>query len=78
MKMNLKKNEKIVALLEKGFFRIFSSSFINKIIQFGTIILLARVIDKSEYGIYSLAKNDLNLLLLLEGLGSVLGVLKWV
>lgn len=77
MKINLKKNEKIVALLEKGFFRIFSSSFINKIIQFGTIILLARVIDKSEYGIYSLAKNDLNLLLLLEGLGSVLGVLQY-
>ncbi|WP_415283070.1 polysaccharide biosynthesis C-terminal domain-containing protein [Clostridium perfringens] len=77
MKINFKKNEKIVALLEKGFFRIFSSSFINKIIQFGTIILLARVIDKSEYGIYSLAKNDLNLLLLLEGLGSVLGVLQY-
>lgn len=63
--------------LKKGFVQIFSATFINKIIQFGILIFLTRILGKQLYGKFSYAQNILNMFLFLEGLGMVPGALQY-
>lgn len=59
-----------------GFFHVFGSSVINKLIGFAGSIVLVRVISKSDYGIYTYAENILSFFLLTSGLGAASGVLQ--
>lgn len=59
-----------------GFFHIFGSSVVNKIIAFLTSIVLVRVLTTEEYGVFTYAWNIYSLLLLTDGLGSSSAVLQ--
>lgn len=69
--------ENIKKAIEKGLLHIFSANFINKIIQFGTVMFLVKVLNKESYGQFSYAQNILNIFLLLQGFGAVHGVLQY-
>lgn len=69
--------EKVKNLLDKGFFHIFGSNVINKIIQFASSIFIVRLISKEEFGLYSYAQNILSIFLLLNGLGVTTGMLQF-
>lgn len=59
-----------------GFFHVFGSTVINKIIGFASGIVLVWIISKAEYGVFSYANNLLNFFMLLCGLGAVSGMLQ--
>ncbi|GAA0178672.1 oligosaccharide flippase family protein [Clostridium sediminicola] len=63
--------------IKNGFLHIFSANFINKIIQFGTTIILVRILSKSEYGSYTYAINILSMFLLIKGMGVTPGILQY-
>lgn len=67
----------INSVLKKGLFQIFSANFINKIVQFTTIIFLTRIISETDYGLFSYAQNTMNIALLIEGLGVTAGILQY-
>lgn len=69
--------ENIRKAVEKGLLHIFSANFINKIIQFGTVMFLVKVLNKESYGQFSYAQNILNIFLLLQGFGAVYGILQY-
>lgn len=69
--------ENIKKAIEKGLLHIFSASFINKIIQFGTVMFLVKVLTKESYGQFSYSQNILNIFLLLQGFGAVHGILQY-
>ena len=60
---------KISILFKTGFFHIFGSSVINKIISFLSSIILVHILTKSEYGVFTYAWNIYSLILLLNGFG---------
>lgn len=59
-----------------GFFHVFGSTAINKIIGFASGIVLVRLISKSEYGVYSYAYNLLTFFMIACGFGAVSGILQ--
>jgi len=59
-----------------GFFHIFGSSVINKIVTFLSNIILVRILSKAEYGIFTYAWNIYSIIILLNGLGMEAGVLQ--
>lgn len=59
-----------------GFFHVFGSTAINKIISFASGIVLVRLVTKSEYGIFSYANNLLNFFMIACGLGAASGMLQ--
>ena len=63
-------------LFSTGFFHIFGSNVINKILSFASGILLARILTKSEYGVYSYANTLMGFFLLVSGFGMVSGLLQ--
>jgi O-antigen/teichoic acid export membrane protein len=67
----------IKVALKNGFVHIFSANVINKIIQFGTSIVVVRIVSKEIYGQWSYANNVLNFFLLLSGLGVASGLLQF-
>ena len=68
--------DKIKQLIKTGFFHIFGSSVINKIVAFLSNVVLVRILSKSEYGIFTYSWNIYSILLLLNGLGIESGVLQ--
>lgn len=56
-------------LKDKGFFHIFGSSTINKIIGFASTWVIVRIVSKPEYGVYSYAHNLYSFFLILSGMG---------
>lgn len=70
----------IVKLINKlritGFFHIFGSSVINKIVSFLSSIVLVRILSKGEYGIFTYGWNIYCIILLVSGLGMDSGVLQ--
>lgn len=64
----------IVKLKNTGFFHIFGATVINKILGFLSNFVIVRLIDKSDFGVYTYANNILSFLLLVSGLGMVSGV----
>jgi O-antigen/teichoic acid export membrane protein len=69
--------DELKELVKKGFFYIFASQIINKIIVFGSSILIIRILSKTDFGIYSYANNIVSIFLLLNGLGAISGLLQF-
>lgn len=68
--------DKINKLVKTGFFHIFGSSVINKIVAFLSSVVLVRILSKSEYGTFTYSWNIYSILLLANGLGIESGVLQ--
>lgn len=64
-------------LKSTGFFHICSSQVINNIIAFCSSIFITRLLTKSDYGIYSAANNTISIFMLLNGLGTISGMLQF-
>lgn len=69
--------EKFRFLLKKGFFHIFGSELLSKIIRFGSSLIIVNVLTKQSYGSYSYANNILQFFLLLSGLGVQTAILQF-
>lgn len=67
---------KIQKLFRTGFFHVFGSSTINKIINFLSSVVLVRILTKSEYGVFSYAWNIYSIVLLFNGLGMESAILQ--
>ena len=63
-------------LMKTGFFHIFGSSVINKIIAFMSSVVLVRILTKSEYGVFTYAWNIYSIILIFNGMGIESGVLQ--
>ena len=70
--------EKIVKLRKTGFFSIFTSSVICKIITFLSGTILIRILTKSDYGLYSYILNAVSMLTLLNDFGASNSVLQYL
>lgn len=68
--------EKVSRLLKTGFFHVFGSSVINKIISFLSSVVLVRILTKSEYGIFTYAWNIYSIVLLFNGMGMESAILQ--
>lgn len=68
--------DKVKQLFNKGFFHIFGSSAINKVIAFLSSIVLVRILSKTEYGAFTYAWNIYGIVLLCNGLGLESGTLQ--
>ena len=66
----------IKKLLNTGFFHIFGSTVINKIIGFSSNFIIVRLIDKTDYGAFTYANNIMCIVLIFSGMGMASGVLQ--
>lgn len=64
-----KVKKKINNLYKRGFFHIFCSNVLNKIMQFSSGIFIIRFLSKGDFGIFSYSQNLLSFFLLLNGFG---------
>lgn len=69
-------NKGIKQLFRTGFFHIFGSSTLNKIVTFLSSVVLVRILSKAEYGVFTYAWNIYSIVLLLNGFGMETGVLQ--
>lgn len=80
MKKIEKTIEKIKQAIEKlfstGFFHVFGSNVINKILGFASSVFIVRLISKADYGVYSVALNYLSFFLIVSGMGMISAVLQ--
>lgn len=67
---------KVKTLFKTGFFHIFGSSVINKIIAFMSSVVLVRILSKAEYGTFTYAWNIYSIVLIFNGMGIESGVLQ--
>lgn len=67
---------KIKTLFRTGFFHIFGSSVINKIVAFLSSVVLVRILSKTEYGVFTYAWNIYSIVLILNGMGIESGTLQ--
>ena len=67
---------RISHLFKTGFFNIFGSSVINRIIGFLSSIVLVRILSKAEYGTFTYAWNIYSIMILLNGMGIEFGALQ--
>lgn len=67
---------KMHSLKRTGFFHVFGSSVINKVIAFLSSAILVRVLTKDEYGVFTYAWNIFSFILLLNGFGVNFGILQ--
>lgn len=74
--INQQIRNKVYSLKQTGFFHIFGSSVINKIIAFMSSAILVRVLTKDEYGTFTYAWNIFSFILLLNGFGINYGILQ--
>lgn len=63
-------------LFRTGFFHIFGSNVINKIIAFLSSIILVRLLTKEEYGIFTYSWNIYSILILANGFGMESAILQ--
>lgn len=63
----------ISSLVRTGFFHIFSSSVINKMLTFLSNIVVVRFVSKVDYGVFAYADNMVSMVLLASGMGMVSG-----
>lgn len=63
-------------LFRTGFFHIFGSSVINKVIAFLSSIVLVRILTKAEYGTFTYAWNIYSIVILFNGMGVENGMLQ--
>ena len=62
--------EKINKLRKTGFFSIFISNVLSKVVVFLGGIVLVRILSQNDYGIYSYAINAFNMLFILNDFGA--------
>lgn len=67
---------KLKTLFMTGFFHIFGSSVINKVIAFLSSVVLVRILTKVEYGAFTYAWNIYSIVLILNGMGIESGILQ--
>lgn len=67
----------IYRLWDKGLFHMLGSKIINQLIVFCGGMLLVRILNKEDYGIYSYVQNILAFFLLLDGFGATSGLLQF-
>lgn len=63
-------------LFHTGFFHIFGSSAVNKIVTFLSSVVLIRILTKLEYGIFTYAWNIYSIIVLLNGMGIDAGIMQ--
>ena len=68
---------KLMNLVHMGLFHIMGSNVINYFILFLTNIFIVRLLNKTNYGIYSYAYNLYSIVLLFSGLGLLNGLLQY-
>lgn len=73
----MKIGNKITKLYETGFFHIFLTNILNKILIFCNGIFVVKVLSKESFGIYSYSQNLLSFFLLFSGLGLNNGLLQF-
>lgn len=59
-----------------GFIKIFGSGFLTKILSFCSSIILARIVAKEVYGIYSYVSNIYSIIILTSGFGAITAILQ--
>ena len=64
-------------LFRTGFYHIFGSGIINKVLSFVSSFALVRIIPKEAYGVYGNADNILSIFCIFEGLGFVTSFLQF-
>lgn len=64
-------------LKNTGFYHIFLSQIVNKIVTFSSSIFIVRFLSKGEFGLYTYANNIISMFLLFNGLGAVSGYLQF-
>lgn len=73
--------EKIAQFIKKlsksGFLAIIISSTLVKAISFCSGIFIARLLSKYDYGVYSKVNNLLSMFMILDGIGTVSGILQF-
>ena len=67
---------KVQTLLKTGFFHVFGSNVINKIIGFMSSMVLVRILSKTEYGAFTYAWNIYCIIALFNGMGVESGTLQ--
>ena len=70
-------NNDIRSAIKNGFIYIFSTSVINKVVQFCIFVVFVRLLTKEAYGSLTYALNILDIFLLFKGIGSVMGILQY-
>ncbi len=63
--------------IRKGLLSIFGAQIANKFIQFGTSLIIVRVLSKAAFGVWSYASTVLNMFLLFQGFGVSIAVLQF-
>lgn len=66
----------IKKLLNTGFFHVFGSNVINKIISFMSSIVLVRILSKTEYGAFTYSWNIYCIIAIFNGMGAESGTLQ--
>lgn len=72
-----KELSKVKKLYKKGFFHIFFSNILNKMMQFCAGIFIVRVLSKNDFGVYSYSQNIISFFLLISGLGISEGLMRF-
>lgn len=67
---------RIYFLFQTGFFHIFGSSVVNKLISFMSTIVLVHILTKSEYGTFTYSWNIYGIIMLFNGLALESAVLQ--
>lgn len=70
-------NKNITKLINTGFFHVFGSNVLNKIMQFASGIFIVRVLTQLEYGLFTYSQNIISFFLLLNGFGIMSGLLQY-
>lgn len=64
-------------LMQKGFFHIFTGNILVKFVNMFSVLLLPRLLAKTDYGLLAYADNIRNYLLIINGLGISNSVLRY-
>lgn len=74
--MQIKLSSQIKKLSSTGFFHVFGSNTINKMISFLSTTFLVRILTKGEYGIFTYTWNIYSIIILANGFGMESAVLQ--
>ncbi|WP_038042239.1 lipopolysaccharide biosynthesis protein [Thermosipho africanus] len=69
--------ENTIILIKKGLLHVFFGDLSSKVFRFLSMIVMTRLLDKEQYGIWNYAYNIYSLILLFDGLGIASGVLQY-
>ncbi|UTC65421.1 oligosaccharide flippase family protein [Treponema sp. OMZ 788] len=67
----------IKKIISRGGLHIFLSSACNKLFSFFSVVIIARVLSKNDYGVYGYSYNFLDFFILFQGIGLSNGILQF-